>query len=217
MRTQNGTKKANRTLKALYEELRSNYSQKEIGECYFQVSHLDGGTAWNSEESVTLGFCLTFRRMTHGEALGYYKNDLNRASEILKNVAASASGVQAQLTLPTRPSEDEYSEYEQCLGGCVVFTAKKANSKQAPSNTQKSPNKAESTKANRQPRIGTKQATVVDMLKRNEGATLTQIMEATGWQVHTTRAVLSRTIQKDLGIPLTSEKTINGDRIYRIA
>lgn len=73
------------------------------------------------------------------------------------------------------------------------------------------------TKKPRKLRSGTKQATIIEMLQREEGASLQQLMEATGWQMHTTRAVLSRTIQKDLGIPLTSEKTSGGDRIYRIA
>lgn len=65
-------------------------------------------------------------------------------------------------------------------------------------------------------RDGTKQAQVIDLLKRPEGATLTQIMEATGWKIHTARAVLSRTIQKDLDIPLVSEKTTDSDRVYRV-
>jgi hypothetical protein len=65
-------------------------------------------------------------------------------------------------------------------------------------------------------RDGTKQARVIDLLKRPEGATLTQIMEATGWQMHTARSVLSRTIQKDLGIALVSEKATDSDRIYRV-
>jgi hypothetical protein len=40
-------------------------------------------------------------------------------------------------------------------------------------------------------------------------------MEAIGWQMHTARSVLSRTIQKDLGIPLVLEKASGNDRIYR--
>ena len=39
----------------------------------------------------------------------------------------------------------------------------------------------------RKPREGTKQETVVSMLRREEGATIAQICEATGWQQHTVR------------------------------
>lgn len=65
-------------------------------------------------------------------------------------------------------------------------------------------------------RENTKQSKVIGMLRSPEGATLRQIMDATGWQEHTTRAVLSRTIQKDLGIVLISVKASNGERVYRV-
>ena len=41
--------------------------------------------------------------------------------------------------------------------------------------------------APRKPREGTKQETVLAMLRREEGATIAQICEATGWQGHTVR------------------------------
>jgi hypothetical protein len=72
------------------------------------------------------------------------------------------------------------------------------------------------TPKQRKLRDGTKQAQVINMLRRPEGASLQQIMEATDWQMHTARSVLSRTIQKDLGIALTSEKVSGNERIYRV-
>ncbi|WP_270933575.1 DUF3489 domain-containing protein, partial [Falsiroseomonas oryzae] len=41
--------------------------------------------------------------------------------------------------------------------------------------------------APRKPREGTKQGQVLAMLRRQEGATIAQICEATGWQQHTVR------------------------------
>ncbi|QYU68004.1 DUF3489 domain-containing protein [Leptolyngbya sp. 15MV] len=41
--------------------------------------------------------------------------------------------------------------------------------------------------APRKPREGTKQETVLALLRREEGATIAQICEATGWQQHTVR------------------------------
>ena len=68
----------------------------------------------------------------------------------------------------------------------------------------------------RKMREDTKLAKVISLLQRPEGTTLSQITDATGWKMHTARAVLSRSIQKDLGIALVSEKVTASDRIYRV-
>ena len=66
------------------------------------------------------------------------------------------------------------------------------------------------------PREGTKQALLVDMLRRSDGATIGQIVEATGWQPHTARGAISGAIKKKLGLTVTSEKTEGGERTYHI-
>jgi hypothetical protein len=73
-----------------------------------------------------------------------------------------------------------------------------------------------SEKAPRATRGGTKQAVLIDLLKRSEGATLTQMTEATGWQIHTVRGAMAGALKKKLGLEITSEKQPGTDRIYRI-
>lgn len=73
-----------------------------------------------------------------------------------------------------------------------------------------------STQAPRATRGGTKQAVLIDLLKRPEGATLPQMTEATGWQVHTVRGAMAGALKKKLGLDITSEKHPGTDRIYRI-
>ena len=51
----------------------------------------------------------------------------------------------------------------------------------------KPPRAAREPGAPRKPREGTKQAQVLGLLRRGEGATIAQICEATGWQQHTVR------------------------------
>ncbi|WP_027286088.1 DUF3489 domain-containing protein [Rubritepida flocculans] len=51
----------------------------------------------------------------------------------------------------------------------------------------KPPRAARKPGAPRKPREGTKQETVLAMLRRKEGATIAQICDATGWQQHTVR------------------------------
>ena len=67
------------------------------------------------------------------------------------------------------------------------------------------------------PRTGTKQALVVEMLRRPEGATVDQIMEATGWQRHTVRGAFAGALKKKLGLTVNSEKVEDRGRVYRVA
>ncbi len=53
------------------------------------------------------------------------------------------------------------------------------------------------------------------MLRRREGATIAQIVEATGWRPHTVRGVFAGALKKKLGLNVTSEK-VEGERIYFI-
>jgi hypothetical protein len=50
------------------------------------------------------------------------------------------------------------------------------------------------------PRAGTKQAFLIEMLRRPEGATIEQIAAATGWQKHTIRGAISGALKKKLGL-----------------
>jgi hypothetical protein len=66
-------------------------------------------------------------------------------------------------------------------------------------------------------RQGTKQACMIELLERPEGATVEQIAEATGWQNHTVRGAISGGLKKKLGLTVTSEKRDGGERTYRFA
>ena len=72
------------------------------------------------------------------------------------------------------------------------------------------------TKPTPRTRDNSKQAAVIALLSRPEGATLAQITEATQWQLHTTRGFLAGAVKKRLGLQLTSEKPEGGVRIYRV-
>jgi hypothetical protein len=61
-----------------------------------------------------------------------------------------------------------------------------------------------------------KLGTVIGMLRRPEGAQITELMAATGWQAHSVRGAISGAIKKKLGLIVTSDKTEAG-RVYRIA
>ena len=65
-------------------------------------------------------------------------------------------------------------------------------------------------------RRGTKQDILIEMLSRAKGATLADLVAATGWQAHSLRGAISGTLKKKLGLAVNSEKVRNRGRVYRI-
>lgn len=66
-----------------------------------------------------------------------------------------------------------------------------------------------------QPKRQTKTAEVLAMLTRPDGATLDQLVAATGWLPHTARAALTGLKKK--GWVISSDKPAGGVRTYRVA
>lgn len=63
---------------------------------------------------------------------------------------------------------------------------------------------------------GTKQARLVELLKRTEGASLSEICLATGWLEYSARGAISGTIRKKLGLQVETVSEPERGRVYRI-
>ena len=63
-------------------------------------------------------------------------------------------------------------------------------------------------------RRGSKKAQVIELLRRPEGATLAQLMEATGWRPHSVRGFLSGALAKKMGHKVTRRKRDDGAGVY---
>ncbi len=64
------------------------------------------------------------------------------------------------------------------------------------------------------PRV-TKIDTVIALLRRDDGADVTAISEATGWQAHSVRGAIAGHLKKKLGLTVRTEK-VEGRTVYRI-
>jgi Protein of unknown function (DUF3489) len=67
-------------------------------------------------------------------------------------------------------------------------------------------------------REGSKISRVIEMLKREGGVTLAELMKEMGWQQHTTRALMSAggSLAKKHGLTVVSTKGENGERTYSL-
>ncbi len=60
-----------------------------------------------------------------------------------------------------------------------------------------------------------KQALIIELLQRPEGATIAAVMAATSWQQHSVRGFFAGAVRKKLGLTLVSDK-IGDQRVCRI-
>jgi hypothetical protein len=69
----------------------------------------------------------------------------------------------------------------------------------------------------RKARTDSKQAQLIEMLKRRQGSSIEEIVERFGWQAHTVRGAIAGALKKKLGLAVLSEKVEGRGRVYRIA
>ncbi len=96
------------------------------------------------------------------------------------------------------------------VAASAVASARKAKSKPEPVQTPDDTYTAKPVAI----RAGTKQAQIIVMLQRSEGATVAEIVEATGWLAHSVRGMISGALKKKLGLPITAEKVEGRGTVY---
>ena len=62
----------------------------------------------------------------------------------------------------------------------------------------------------------TKLATIVDLLRRPDGALMDELVLATSWQKHSVRGAISGTLKKKHGLSIASAVIKGRGRVYRI-
>ena len=99
------------------------------------------------------------------------------------------------------------------VGDSAPTGADDAPSAEPPKNA---PDEADPAPKTRTPRAGTKQETLIEMLRAEGGATIDEIVAETGWQPHTVRGAFAGALKKKLGLEVTSEKVESRGRVYSL-
>jgi hypothetical protein len=142
----------------------------------------------------------------HGERLGLSLDDILAAAAGLLDGRMSTEAFRASLQ--DQPAEEPIEPEAEAP---VEPESAAAIAEVAPAEATTAQPKAPKL------RNGTKQALMIAMLRRPEGATVEQIAEATGWRNHTVRGAMAGALKKKLGLTITSEKSEGAARTYRIA
>jgi hypothetical protein len=75
---------------------------------------------------------------------------------------------------------------------------------------------AKGRKASASVREGSKKADIIALLQKPKGASLAELMKATGWQPHSVRGFISGTLGKKEGLKVTSAKREDGQHVYSL-
>ena len=98
------------------------------------------------------------------------------------------------------------------LAASAVTNARKAKPKAEPAETPCYTDTAKPVAI----RAGTKQAQIIAMLQRPEGAMVVEMVAATGWLAHTVRGCISGALKKKLALPITAEKVDGRGTVYQV-
>jgi hypothetical protein len=143
-----------------------------------------------------------------------FKDQKAAVSKIWKAIQSlDGGGAKEAATTATAASKRAYKGKAAAKQGKKTTSVAKAN----PARVGKGkPGRAGRIAIATSARDGSKKAEVLGLLQRKGGATLAQIMKATGWQAHSVRGFISGALGKKMGLTVDSVRRENGERVYSI-
>jgi hypothetical protein len=116
---------------------------------------------------------------------------------------------QDQPTTASEPAQSGKTRAAARKRSAVIKSTRK------PGRGKKAPKRRPKAKSAK-PGQGSKSAQVIALLEKSTGATLAELMKATGWQAHSVRGFLSGTLRKKMGLKVESAKRDDQERVYSI-
>jgi hypothetical protein len=152
---------------------------------------------------------LVAERPAVGEAAIWRESDAGQPITL----AITPAGLRAIAAEPRQPSGAKAKEGKKARTG----TSSSSKARRHPAHTSGG-RKAKGGKAAASPatRAGSKQARLVELLRHAKGASIAEMVKATGWQAHSVRGAMSGVLKKRLGLTITSTQEERG-RVYRVA
>jgi Protein of unknown function (DUF3489) len=155
-------------------------------------------------------------RLPGGAAAKVLGNLLNK--NLLKEVPARHRDTlwredkkRGRLTLRATPAALKALGIEETPASAEAVSS--TEGKRASAGARKEGNSKRKTHARR---ANSKQAKLIEMLKRPEGASIEEIITTFGWQAHTVRGTIAGALKKKLGLEVASERIKGRGRVYRI-
>ena len=150
----------------------------------------------------TLGAAPVRQRLTTGWQHHRGRSSVCRASDIGQPIDERSRDAERQADEPHKTHDGR------------DLAPKRHSRRVAAAGRKKGKDEASEESAKPPPR-DSKQARVIEMLRRRQGASIAVIRKATGWQPHSVRGFFAGVVRKRLGLTLVSEKT-GTERVYRI-
>ena len=135
------------------------------------------------------------------------------AEPVAEEAAASEDIAEAPVATEPEPTQEEAVTTPAETPQSPDVAPQQAPATKKASRTKKTPKVAQNAT---NPREGSKTTKVLELMKREGGVTLKEIMAATDWQAHSVRGFISGTLGKKMGLTVISTKGENGERTYSI-
>ena len=143
-----------------------------------------------------------------------------RAMNVVTAVTTAKGRIKLMTTQqqdqPTAASDPAESGKARAAARKPPAATTRAKSTRKPGRGKKAPKRRPKAKA-ATPGQGSKSAHVIALLEKSKGATLAELMKATGWLAHSVRGFLSGTLRKKMGLKIESTKRGGGERVYSIS